>query len=95
MATPPALDAPPARACAYTARLAFELIDGSLAPSAVIALEAHLAACPSCHARVEHDRRFLTAIRRRRLRVAAPESLRAQARALAAAFAAGRPPASR
>jgi anti-sigma factor RsiW len=66
--------------------LAFELLDGALDAAGRASLATHLDACPACRARVEHDRRFLAALRRRRPAVAAPPSLRARALALGAAF---------
>ena len=60
-----------------------ELLDGELAPDAVVALRAHLAECPPCRMRATRLHRFVSALRRQRMRQpAAPPALRARVDAL-------------
>ena len=62
--------------CARTSARAVELLDGALDAAERAAVEAHLAVCRRCRARVEEDRRFLAALRARDLAERAPASLR-------------------
>jgi anti-sigma factor RsiW len=72
-------------ACPRTAAQADAHVDGELSPSAAAALDAHLRACPPCRAYVHALRGLLAAVGRQRDRQpAAPASLRARVRALAA-----------
>jgi anti-sigma factor RsiW len=68
--------------CDRTPARAFELLDGSLSGAERAALEAHLAGCRRCRVRLEHDRRFLAALRARDLVERAPTSLRRRVAAL-------------
>jgi mycothiol system anti-sigma-R factor len=68
--------------CDRTPARAFELLDGSLSGVERAALEAHLAECRHCRAQLDHDRRFLAALRARDLVERAPPSLRRRVAAL-------------
>jgi len=71
------------RACPSTEGRADALFDGELSAGAAAALAAHLRVCPPCRTHVDALRRLLVAVGRQRAH-AAPASLRARVRALAA-----------
>lgn len=82
--------------CADIERIATLYVDGDLAAAERAAVEAHLAGCPACRARVgaEMSARHVVRARAEALRPAAPEALRARCAALAPRMP-GRPAAAR
>ena len=72
-----------------------ELLDDELPAAVAEALHAHLAECPPCRTRAATLRRFVSALRRQRMRQpTAPAALRARVDAMldALADASGSPP---
>lgn len=69
----------PSTSCERTEARVHELLDDELSSEDALALHAHLAECPPCRARAAGLRRFLSTLRRQRMRQpAAPASLRAR-----------------
>jgi mycothiol system anti-sigma-R factor len=54
--------------------------DGELSPQELAKVEAHLAGCPKCRARLEEERALKALLRQRLSRAAAPEEVRAAVR---------------
>jgi mycothiol system anti-sigma-R factor len=66
--------------CKRVRQVIFLYVDNEMGEELHIACEEHMSICPHCAQRIEYTRRWLTLVKRRCLRVQAPESLRRRIR---------------
>ena len=62
--------------CKGARQVIFLYVDNEMGEELHVAFERHMSVCPHCAQRIEHTQRGLTLVRRRCIRVQAPERLR-------------------
>ena len=62
--------------CRRARQVIFLYVDNEMEEDLHLAFERHMTVCPRCAQRIEYTRRWLTLVKRRCLRVRAPEGLR-------------------
>ena len=62
--------------CQHNRRIVFLYVDNELEQAMVVSFREHLARCPACAREEAYVRRFVTLVRARRCRAAAPQNLR-------------------
>ncbi len=62
--------------CNGAKKVIFLYVDNEMGDELHVAFEEHTSSCPHCARRIEYTRQWLTLVKRRCLRVQAPESLR-------------------
>lgn len=62
--------------CNGAKQVIFLYVDNEMGEELHVAFERHMSVCPHCAQRIEYTQKWLTLIRRRCIRVQAPERLR-------------------
>jgi len=62
--------------CRHARQVIFLYVDNEMEEDLHVAFERHITVCPHCAQRIEYTQRWLTLVKRRCLRVRAPERLR-------------------
>ena len=62
--------------CKGARQVIFLYVDNEMGEELHVAFERHMSVCPHCSQRIEYTQKWLTLIRRRCIRVQAPERLR-------------------
>ena len=62
--------------CKGARQVIFLYVDNEMGEELHVAFKQHMSACPRCAQRIEHTQKWLTLVKRRCVRVQAPERLR-------------------